>query len=318
MASNKRDFVVPELPPVPDIVNPHDHSGNWLWRHMDITTDSYRNRDELEPPPVPNTEPITAENPLEVHVCDSVRSPYSYLVVPRLAYLQSQYNCKVELHVVFPLAIRDPSFFGQPENPTSGEGFAEHPKKGGRWYKIDDIFWDCIRVGQYQGMPFRFAHPDPIKQVLYPHDDPNYMRIAPIEDQPYISWMVRLANAAELAGKSVEFLLYTGPLIWGGKSEYWPADIPEAIGKCGMDYDATIKDIQENPAKYDAVWQASQKLQMDSGHGGVPNMVFNGEPFFGQDRFDHLFWRLQRNGLTKRVEPIEPFVTKPLRWPAGD
>ncbi len=163
--ANKRDFVVPELPPVPDIVNPHDHSGNWLMRHIDITTESYRNRDELEPPPVPNTEPVTAENPLEVHVCDSIRSPYSYLIVPCLAYLQSQYNCNVEIHVVFPLAIRDPSFFGQPENPKEGHGFAEQPKKGGRWYKLDDMYWDLMRVGQYQGIPFQYAHPDPIKQV---------------------------------------------------------------------------------------------------------------------------------------------------------
>jgi hypothetical protein len=29
-------------------------------------------------------------------------------------------------------------------------------------------------------------------------------------------------------------------------------------------------------------------------------MVFNGEPFFGQDRFDLLRWRLQNNGLTRR------------------
>jgi hypothetical protein len=40
--------------------------------------------------------------------------------------------------------------------------------------------------------------------------------------------------------------------------------------------------------------------------------------FFGQDRFDLLFWRLEQNGLTTRPEPRAPFTTKPLRWPAGD
>ena len=29
-------------------------------------------------------------------------------------------------------------------------------------------------------------------------------------------------------------------------------------------------------------------------------MVFNGEPFFGQDRFDMLKWRLAQSGLTPR------------------
>jgi 2-hydroxychromene-2-carboxylate isomerase len=28
--------------------------------------------------------------------------------------------------------------------------------------------------------------------------------------------------------------------------------------------------------------------------------VFDGEPFFGQDRFDQLVWRLRQNGLTPR------------------
>lgn len=26
-------------------------------------------------------------------------------------------------------------------------------------------------------------------------------------------------------------------------------------------------------------------------------MVFDGEPFFGQDRFDQLMWRLRKNGF---------------------
>ena len=38
----------------------------------------------------------------------------------------------------------------------------------------------------------------------------------------------------------------------------------------------------------------------ETGHGRVPLMVFRGEPFFGQDTFDHFFWTLQRNGLTKK------------------
>jgi 2-hydroxychromene-2-carboxylate isomerase len=29
-------------------------------------------------------------------------------------------------------------------------------------------------------------------------------------------------------------------------------------------------------------------------------MVFDGEPFFGQDRFDQMKWRMEQKGLTKR------------------
>ena len=44
----------------------------------------------------------------------------------------------------------------------------------------------------------------------------------------------------------------------------------------------------------------NEAAQKRAGHWGVPLMVFNDEPFFGQDRFDLLRWRMQRNGLTRR------------------
>ena len=110
----------------------------------------------------------------------------------------------------------------------------------------------------------------------------------------------------------------TGPLIWGKGSDFWPADIPEALGRLGMDYDATIADIEANPGKYDAVWKANQKMGEDSGHAGVPNMIFRGEPFFGQDRVADLFMRLVQNGLTRRDKPIEPIIDMPPRFPDYD
>jgi len=167
-------------------------------------------------------------------------------------------------------------------------------------------------------MPWKFATPDPIVQNHYPLLGPDYGKVPSVDKQPWIAWMVRLANAAELHGKSVELLLYIGALIWGGQSDFWPADIPEAFNKTGLDYDQIIADIREDPGKYDALWQANQKRAHESGHGGVPNMIFRAEPYFGQDRFDHLYYRLRQNGLTKREAPIPPLVTKPLRWPAHD
>ncbi len=181
---------------------------------------------------------------------------------------------------------------------------------------------DFKLAGEFHGLPIKYADPDPVVQNFWPvgpAKNPNWMETAPIEEQVYITWMVRLANAAELAGKSLEFLLYTGPVVWGGtgKSDYWPENIPEAFEKTGLNYDDTIKDIQANHEKYDAVWKEQQLKFYATGHAGVPNMAFKGEPFFGQDRFDYLFFRLRQNGLTMRDEPIPPFVTKPLRWPEG-
>ncbi len=38
-----------------------------------------------------------------------------------------------------------------------------------------------------------------------------------------------------------------------------------------------------------------------AGHWGVPLSVLDGEPFYGQDRFDLLVWRLEQKWLRKRA-----------------
>ena len=54
------------------------------------------------------------------------------------------------------------------------------------------------------------------------------------------------------------------------------------------------------PRNLKLVIQDNQKAQRAGGHFGVPLMVFNGEPFFGQDRFDLFKWRLEKSGLQPR------------------
>ena len=227
--------------------------------------------DEFDPIPAPLTADVTSANPLEVDVFDSIRSPYSYLVINRLAYLQSNYNCTVTMRVIFPGAIRMPDVAGgavddegnqvmqQPANKT-------HYKQGGRWYKWADCVWDCYRVAQFQGIPWKFANPDPIDQNHYPFLGLNYGQVPTIENQTWISWMVRLANAAQLAGKSMEFLLFTGPLIWGGESDFWPADIPAAWNKLQteMNYDENDCGYPEEPR---------QVRRMLAGKSAVANSV---------------------------------------------
>ncbi len=313
-------FKIPQMPH-PDIAkgNPESHEDNWCWRHWDSTAHSWKTDKELERVEV-DPEPKLAGNPLVIDCYDSVRSPYSYLVVPRLAWLRMNYNVDVNIHVIFPIMIRTPGLGGSSQ-VVDGE-HAAAPKKGGRWYWLGNAVNDFKLAGEFHGVPIKYADPDPIVQNFWPvgpEKNPLWMESAPLEEQIYILWMVRLANAAELAGKSLEFLLYCGPVVWGGegKSAYWPENIPEAFEKTGLNYDDTIKDIQANPEKYDAVWQEQQLKFYATGHAGVPNLSFKGEPFFGQDRFDYLFFRLRQNGLTMRDEPIEPIVTKPLRWPDG-
>ena len=41
----------------------------------------------------------------------SFRSPYSYLVTPRLVALEAEYDVRANVRVVLPIAVRQPDFF---------------------------------------------------------------------------------------------------------------------------------------------------------------------------------------------------------------
>ena len=292
--------VVPDMPPIPDVTTPNPPVDNWDWLHHD---DGYH--EPRAPFPVPNHEIVSEENPLEVDVFFSMRSPYSYLSLFRLAYLHSNYNVNVNVKVIFPVAAR-----------TAKPG--QKSAIGGRWYFWSYSVNDARRTGRYEGIPFRFANPDPILADTWPPESGSQIT-APMDRQPYITWLVRLGNAAQLEGKTLEYCLAVSPLIWGAETKvgHWPFHVEAAFNSIGMNYDHTIADIQANPDKYDAVWQQNQIEFQATGQGGVPTMSWNGEPFFGQDRFNQFFWRLRENGLTKRKVPREPIVAQPLRWPSS-
>ncbi|MEI9988074.1 MAG: hypothetical protein WDN69_36200 [Aliidongia sp.] len=42
------------------------------------------------------------------------------------------------------------------------------------------------------------------------------------------------------------------------------------------------------------------RAQRRAGHWGVPLFAFEGEPFFGPGRIDHLLWRMGQRGLARR------------------
>jgi 2-hydroxychromene-2-carboxylate isomerase len=246
---------------------------------------------------------VSEENPLEVDVFYSMRSPYSYLSLFRLAYLNSNYNVNVK--VIFPVSAR-----------TAKPG--QKSAIGGRWYFWSYTINDAARTGRYEGIPFRMFNPDPILADTWPPESGSQIT-APMDKQPYITWLVWLANAAQLQDKAMEYCLAVSPLIFGAETKVgeWPFHVEAAFNSIGMNYAHTIKDIQANPDKYDAVWQQNQIDFQATGQGGVPTMSWNGEPFFGQDRFNQFFWRLRENGLAKRQVPREPMVAQLLRWPSS-
>ena len=89
---------------------------------------------------------------MDLAVYITMRSPYSYLVLHRVAYLQSQYNVDITVKVVFPNAVRTQSEDGK-------------SSVFGRWYYGAYSVVDQPRTALYQGVPFRWAHPDPISKI---------------------------------------------------------------------------------------------------------------------------------------------------------
>ena len=95
--------------------------------------------------------------PLEVDFFFSFRSPWSYLAVPRLLELQTDYTAKVNLRVVDPLYIRFNAFFDKA------------PEKWLHYFRID-----LIRHLEYLGMPLGPPRPDPINDQL-PADSTDHL-----------------------------------------------------------------------------------------------------------------------------------------------
>lgn len=207
----------------------------------------------------------------------SFRSPYSYLVTPRLVALEKEYDVVANVRVVYPIAVRQPGFFSN-SDPL--------------WFTY--FLRDVFRSAEYVGLPIVWPSPDPVLM------DPK-TRTYP-KEQPYIHHLTRLGQAATERGKGLAFLNEVSGVIWGGKVKNWHEDdhLARAAERAGLDLAEMDVAVAAEPERLDAVITASQEAQREGGHYGVPLMVFSGEPFFGQDRFDQLKWRMQQKGLAKR------------------
>ncbi len=208
------DPAVPDLPPLPSGGDPPLPEDNFLRTHY---------WDGLHPPdqerPEPLKAPVTGTNQLEIDVVWSMRSPYCYLVLQRLVWLQANYNVDLTVRPVLPIAAR-----------TSGGG-GEAGGVFGVWYKLVDVLWDTHRTAQFQGLPYKWATPDPIWQTIYPVFGDNWQYVHPPGKQPYIGWIVRLGAYAQMQGKSLEYVAEVSHLIWSGEVEHWPAHVKDRFNR---------------------------------------------------------------------------------------
>ncbi|WP_394763139.1 2-hydroxychromene-2-carboxylate isomerase [Phenylobacterium sp.] len=206
----------------------------------------------------------------------SFRSPYSYMVMSRLVALEREFDVACQVRPVYPLAVRTPEFFEQ-QDPL--------------WlsYFMTDVF----REAAFLGLPLRWPRPDPVQRS----PDAGYRM-----PQPYIHRLTHLGVAAVERGQGLAFLDEVSRAIWGGSVDNWHEGdcLSEAASRAGLDFAELAAAVDADPDHHVAIVEANQIAQRAAGHWGVPMMVFDGEAFFGQDRFDQLKWRMAQAGLARR------------------
>lgn len=206
----------------------------------------------------------------------SFRSPYSYLAIGRYRALAESHDVDIIVRPVYPLAIREPDFFER-----------NHPNWLG--YTIRDM----RRVAEFHRIAFGPPRPDPIVQNV------QTRRIA--DEQPYIFRLTRLGQAAARRGKSLAFCHAVGALIWGGAADWHLGDhLSKAADSAGLSLEELDREAEADAESLDAEIAANLSALEAAGHWGVPTLIFEDEPFFGQDRIELAKWRMEQKGLLRR------------------
>ena len=207
----------------------------------------------------------------------SFRSPYSYLAIGRYRAMADEYDLDIALRIVWPIAVRDPDllFTGNRAAPRY-------------------ILMDSMRAAQFLGIPMRWPRPDPVVQ------DRDAGAIA--KDQPLIRRVCRIGQAAVRRGKGMEFADEVSKIIFSGHVDGWDQGdhLAKAAERAGLDLAQLDAEAVSDVAGLDAEITANQDALEAAGHWGVPTLVIDGEPFFGQDRIGTAKWRLEQMGMVKR------------------
>ncbi|MDO9127561.1 MAG: DsbA family protein, partial [Parvibaculum sp.] len=186
------------------------------------------------------------------------------------------YDVRCNVRPVYPIAVRIEGFFKQ-VNPM--------------WPPY--LLKDTVRIAQMEGLPYAWPSPDPIVMDMKSGEVPK--------EQPYIHRLTRAGVVAAERGKGLAFLKEISTVIFGGVRNWHEGNhLKEAAARAGLDMAELDATAEKDKDRLEAAIAANEAAQKAAGHWGVPLMVFEGEPFFGQDRFSHLKWRMEQKGLKKR------------------
>jgi len=217
---------------------------------------------------------------LHVDLFWSFRSPYCYLAGPRLVRLVESYDVAVSLRPVMPLVFRYPDYM-----PSL-------PKPYGAYFERD-----VVRVAAYLGESLigPDADPDPVAM------DATTGKAKP--EQPHIHRLTRMGVEAERKGRGLAFARAVSRTIFDRDGRGWDKGdhLARAAIEAGLDPAVLERAAAGEAASLDAIIADNGRALEAAGHWGTPTMVFEGEPFFGQDRIDLLIWRMKQRGLAART-----------------
>ena len=204
----------------------------------------------------------------------SYRSPYSYLILPRMLKLKNQYNLDINFKIVYPLAIRMPE-----------------------WFKNKNIFFfvpfimDFKKEAKKLNIPLNMPiKPDPIRQ--------NTITGKISSHQPYIFDVCHMGQVMSNRGKGIEFAFELSTLIWSVKN--WNNDslLEKVFAEFGEDLYEVRKTAKKDESRIIDEIKNNQEDQKIAGHHGVPLNVYKGKYYFGQDDpFEELIDELIKDNI---------------------
>ncbi len=202
-----------------------------------------------------------------VDVWYSLQSDYCYFLLDRLMKLSSA-GVDVVIRPVLGIVLRMPE-----ATQDRGEVAQNY------------FLTDTKRTAEYFGLPYSYPDPSPIQF------EPGSVWIA-AKDQPHIEYLYRLFVGAQRAGKGLAFVDVVGRGLWNGANPGWDTSIflLDAMSELDLVHDTVLETTPWPEAQEELV--KNHEAMLEAGHWGVPLMAYNGEPFYGQDRFDQLLWRL--------------------------
>ncbi|MAU70439.1 MAG: hypothetical protein CMD40_04840 [Gammaproteobacteria bacterium] len=206
----------------------------------------------------------------------SYRSPYSYLILPRMLKLKNEYKLDVNFKIVYPIAIRLPEFF-----------------KDRNLFYFTTLMMDIKRKAKKLDIPLKLPiKPDPINQ--------NIITGKISKNQPYIFDICHMGQLMCNRGKGIEFAYELSTLIWSVKN--WNTDdkLKALLADFGEDLDEVRESIKNDEKNLIEEIEMNQLDQKEAGHHGVPLNVYKEKYYFGQDNpFEDLIAELTKDGLVK-------------------